>query len=183
MNKAHYDLFDRPEAALIASAPKDLRAQGDPPHGDNLPDIKELYVLFDNFNRIYFEGALPPVKIAYSDRMLIAGSYFPAKREIKIGRKYHQIFGNELEDTLKHEMIHVVNPRHDRSFKELAGRIGASLRAKSHPDLRGSFRYIYICPSCMKEYTRRKRLRMASCGICSPGGKFDPRFKLRLIKR
>ncbi|RME29453.1 MAG: hypothetical protein D6800_02660, partial [Candidatus Zixiibacteriota bacterium] len=45
---------------------------------------------------------------------------------------------------------------------------------------RRPFRYLYVCDACGTEYPRRKQLRSASCGKCSAGGRFDPRFKLRL---
>jgi predicted SprT family Zn-dependent metalloprotease len=147
-----------------------------------LPGIADLERMFDIYNREYFDGKLPKVKIRYSKRMLVAGGYFPQKREIRISEKYHTYFPDEVYDTLKHEMIHIVNFRHDAAFKIMARRIGASLRANEHPALRRPPRYIYICQQCFTEYPRHKRLRMASCGRCSKG-KFDARFKLVLKKR
>jgi predicted SprT family Zn-dependent metalloprotease len=114
--------------------------------------------------------------------MLVAGGYFPDKNEIRISVKYHTFFPDEVYDTLKHEMIHIVHFKHDAAFKRMARRIGASIRANEHPALRRRPRYIYICPGCFAEYPRQKRLRMASCGKCSKG-KFDPRYKLILKKR
>ncbi|SYZ73154.1 conserved hypothetical protein [Candidatus Zixiibacteriota bacterium] len=147
-----------------------------------LPTGDELYNIFNRLNVAHFGGILPPVKISYSGKMLMAGSYTPARREIKIGLRYHRIFPSEIEDTLKHEMLHIVNPSHNRAFKAEARRIGASVKARSHPSLRAGVRYIYVCPACGREYPRRKRLRLASCGVCSSGGKFDSRFKLSLKK-
>jgi len=77
-----------------------------PPDQSNiisLPPVSWLYRMFDEFNQQFFEGRLPRAKISYSDRMLIAGSFTPVKNEIKIGRKYHRIFPDEIADTLKHE--------------------------------------------------------------------------------
>lgn len=145
-----------------------------------LPEVEELYRQFDIFNMVHFKGKLPRVRIKYSDRMLIAGSYTPSQRIIKIGRKYHEIFREEIEDTLLHEMIHIIYPNHDARFKALAHRLGVSIKARAHPDLRAPYKYLYVCPVCGKEYPRRKRYRMASCGICSRGHGFDPRCKLVL---
>jgi len=147
-----------------------------------LPSLADLRRMFDIYNREYFDGQLPPVKIRYSKRMMVAGGYFPQKREICISVKYHKYFPDEVYDTLKHEMIHIINFKHDAAFKKMARRIGASVRANDHPALRRPPRYIYICPHCYTEYPRHKRLRMASCGRCSKG-KFDARFKLVLKKR
>ncbi len=148
-----------------------------------LPDTSELYRMFDRFNWLYFDGRLPRVKIEYSTRMSSAGSYTPQRRLIRIGRKYHQLFTDEIADTLKHEMIHIVHFRHGAAFKAEAVRVGASIRAKAHPSLKKLPKYLYTCPNCGREYPRQKRLRMASCGLCTSGRKFDPRYKLKLKKR
>ncbi len=147
-----------------------------------LPSITELYRMFEIYNRQYFKNKLPQVKITYSKRMLVAGGYYPSKKEIRISEKYHKLFPDEVYDTLKHEMIHITHFKHDAVFKRIARRIGASVRANEHPSLRRPPKYIYICPGCFTEYPRHKRLRMASCGRCSKD-KFDPRFKLVLKKR
>lgn len=149
------------------------RAEGE------LPTLDELHRMFDRFNWIHFEGKLPGVSIEYSTRMSSAGSYTPQRRLIRIGRKYHELFPDEIADTLKHEMIHILHIRHDAKFKAEAVRVGASLRAKSHPLLRKPPKYMYVCPHCSREYPRQKRLRMASCGECSIGRRFDKRYKLR----
>lgn len=167
LTSANYDLFDGLESA---------------PTRTELPSIGDLQRMFEIYNRQYFDGKLPPVKIRYSSRMLAAGGYFPSKREIRISEKYHAYFPEEVYDTLKHEMIHILHLKHNVAFRKIAGRIGASLRANEHPALRQMPRYIYVCPRCFTEYPRHRRLRMASCGRCSKGG-FDVRFKLVLKKR
>jgi predicted SprT family Zn-dependent metalloprotease len=169
---ANYDLFeniDKPADTTGSSV-------------SDLPDVEDLNRMFDIYNRQYFGGKLPTVKVTYSRRMLVAGGYYPAKREIRISEKYHRVFPDEVYDTLKHEMIHIVHFKHNAAFKRVARRIGASVRANEHPTLRLPPRYIYICPCCFTEYPRRKRLRMASCGNCSKDG-FDPRYKLILKRR
>ncbi len=148
--------------------------------GGKLPEIEELHRMFDLINWLYFGGKLPKVRIQYSTRMTSAGSYSPRKKLIKIGVKYHQVFPDEVGDTLKHEMIHIKHFNHDATFRKEAERIGASVRAKNHPLLQKPPRYIYICPRCGQKYPRQKRLRMASCGDCSRGGRFDARYKLVL---
>ncbi len=150
--------------------------------GPSLPSVDELYRLFDLYNWTYFRGKLPSVSLEYSNRMTSAGSYSPDRRLIRIGRKYHEVFPDELGDTLKHEMIHIRHVKHNAGFKAEARRVGASVRARPHPALRRPPRYTYICPSCSARYPRQRRLRMASCGYCSKGRQFDPRYKLRLLK-
>ena len=147
-----------------------------------LPTEKELYRLFDRCNWIYFRGKLPRPTIEYSDRMTMAGAFIPDQRLIRISRRYHQLFPEEIIDTLKHEMIHLVHLKHDNFFKAEAERVGASVRARWHPSLTRPPKYLYHCPQCATEFPRQKRLVMASCGYCSPRGKYDVRFKL-ILKR
>ncbi len=149
---------------------------------DSLPSVRTLYVMYDIFNRQYFGGELSPVSIEYSTRMASAGLYDRTNRMIRLGRKYHELFPDDIEDTLKHEMIHQRHWRHDAAFKAVAARIGASVRAKAHPSLRRPPRYVYVCPACQTEYPRQKRLVMASCGKCSSRHRYDDHFKLKLHK-
>jgi len=148
-----------------------------------LPSLEQLYRMFDVYNWTYFKGKLPKVSIEFSNRMTSAGSYLPERKLIRIGRKYHEIFPNEIGDTLKHEMIHILHLHHNAAFRAEAQRIGASVKARSHPSLRKPPRYVYICHNCGRQFLRQKRLRMASCGYCTSGREFDPRFKLKLLKR
>jgi predicted SprT family Zn-dependent metalloprotease len=178
----NYDLFAAIQGVTIPAVPVPEEKESNPVSAQ-LPSLPELLRMFGEINRRYFQGTLPEAKISYSKRMMIAGSYTPVKREIKIGIKYHRLFPNEIEDTLKHEMIHILHPNHNREFRLEAKRIGASMKAKSHPQLRKPPVYIYVCPRCGKEYPRQKRLRMASCGACSARGKFDPRCKLKRLTR
>ena len=147
-----------------------------------LPTEIELARRFEIFNWMYFRGKLPPTRVQYSNRMTSAGSYSPTERLIKIGRKYHEIFPEDIDDTLKHEMIHIIHFRHDAAFKRVAGRIGASVRARSHPLLQRPPKYVYVCENCGARYPRQRRLRMASCGVCSARGRYDSRYKLKLLE-
>jgi predicted SprT family Zn-dependent metalloprotease len=148
---------------------------------NELPSVRELQRMFTTYNKVYFDGKLPRVKIVYSKRLTSAGIYYPHKREIRISEKYHRIFPEEVYDTLKHEMIHIIHLKHNAAFKAIANRIGASLRANSHPALQRPPKYVYVCPECRTEYPRQRRLRNASCGKCSRHG-YDKRFKLILKK-
>jgi predicted SprT family Zn-dependent metalloprotease len=151
------------------------------PVASQLPTVTELQRMFDEYNWLYFNGKLHPVRIEYSTRMNSAGSYTPGQKLIKIGRKYHELFPEEVADTLKHEMIHLIHLNHDKAFRLEAKRLGTSIKARSHPSLRRPPKYVYICPKCGKEYPRQKRLWMSSCAVCCPS-RFDPRYKLRLVK-
>ena len=172
----NYDLFENAQIAISEQEypPKEQPA--------TLPSAETLHHLFNRFNFLYFNGKLSRPVIEYSNRMTSAGSYTPVKNLIKISRKYHVIFPDEIEDTLKHEMIHIIHFNHNAAFKAEAKRIGASLKAKTHPSLRRQTKYLYVCPSCGLEYPRQKKVRMSSCGSCSRRGRFDQDCKLKLSK-
>jgi predicted SprT family Zn-dependent metalloprotease len=172
----------RAEAERQCEAASRLEAKPDLSRTD-LPTEEELYRLFDRYNWTYFRGRLRRPTIQYSDRMTMAGAYLPDQRIIKISRRYHQLFPEEITDTLKHEMIHLVHLKHDSAFRAEAERLGASVKARSHPLLGRPPKYVYECLRCRTEFPRQKRLVMASCGYCSPGGKYDVRFKLVLKNR
>ena len=147
----------------------------------SLPPVSDPYRLFDEYNWLYFGGKLPGVRIEYSSRMSSAGSYTPSQKLIRIGRKYHELFPEDLADTLKHEMIHLIHLKHDKAFRAEASRLRTSVKARSHPSLHKPPKYVYVCPNCGREYPRQKRLRMSSCGSCSPR-RYDERYKLRLLR-
>jgi predicted SprT family Zn-dependent metalloprotease len=144
-----------------------------------LPDETALILMYERLNKRYFEGKLPKVKIEWSKRMRIAGKCFVGYKLIRLGRKYHEHFPDEIEDTLKHEMIHILYPNHGREFKLEARRLGTSRYAKEYPGGKSPHKYIYICPNCGQKYYRHRRIYNASCGSCSKGG-YDARYKLKL---
>ena len=157
-------------------------ARVEKPTNGLLPSVDELYARFHRYNVEFFAGKLPTPRIRYSSRMLCAGQYIRSRMEIVLSSKYHEIFPEDVDDTLKHEMIHIIHFNHNADFKREAQRIGASVKAKAHSQLRLPARYVYQCKACKTEYPRRKRLISASCGKCSPS-RFDARFKLSLKKK
>ncbi len=190
----NYDLFRHPDmtppapatlytriAADAADVLSRVPAVAETAPGASLPAEADLYRLYDEYNWFYFGGKLPAARIEYSNRMTSAGSFCMRERLIRIGRRYHELFPEEITDTLKHEMLHFLHPTHGAAFKKDAARIGATVRARTHPSLCKPPKYVYACPGCGKLYPRQKRLRMASCGDCSKSG-FDQRFKLRLVR-
>jgi predicted SprT family Zn-dependent metalloprotease len=170
MKMANFDLFFTSGDTAVDGRPNETRM---------LPDQGGLYEMFMAINHKYFGGTLPRVSIEWSKRMRVAGKYFVDERLIKLGRKYHEYYPDEVEDTLKHEMVHILYPDHGPQFKREAARIGTSNHARDYPGGTSPHKYIYICPACGQKYYRHRRLRMASCGTCSKHG-YDSRFKLKL---
>ena len=145
-----------------------------------LPDEEELQKIFDCLNWKYFNGRLPKVRLEWSTRMRAAGKFYMGRSLIRLGQKYHEYYPQDVEDTLKHEMIHILYPDHGKLFKAEAKRIGTSIHAKEFPGGRSPHKYIYICPVCGEKYYRHRYIRTASCGKCAPGG-YDKRYKLKLF--
>lgn len=143
-----------------------------------LPDERDLAVLFHNLNLHYFGGALPAALIRWSGRMRIAGTCDPRRRVITLSRAYHSHFPDDIEDTLKHEMIHLRNPNHDTAFRKEAERIGTSVHCREYPGLHPRARYVYQCPNCRTVFHRARRERLY-CGRCARS-RLDPRFLLVL---
>ena len=181
----YYDLFEighQREEAYNGNAARKL--QSSPGKSKKvLPTASELQHLFKRLNNLFFNGKLKNTAIEYSNRMTCAGSYCPDDAVIKISSRYHEIFPDEIEDTLKHEMIHIKHFYHDSAFKAEAKRIGASLKAKSHPLLLRPSKFLYVCPGCGTKYPRQKRMSKHSCGDCSAKRAYDERFRLKLVKR
>jgi predicted SprT family Zn-dependent metalloprotease len=145
----------------------------------NEDDLEQLYACL---NMKYFSGALPEVKIEWSMRMKHAGKCIVSHKIIKLGTAYHRHYPEDITDTLKHEMIHLKIVNHGPAFNREAARIGTTRYAKDYPGMLRGLKYLYECPSCGETFASRKRFRERSCGRCSKG-KYDPRFKLRFIKR
>ncbi len=180
----NYDLFiagSKGARAFDGAAARKLVCAS-PRSAIQLPTVNDLQHLFNRLNNFYFDGKLKKTNIEYSNRMTCAGSYYPEDRLIKISRRYHELFPDEIEDTLKHEMIHIKHFYHDRTFKAEAKRIGASLKAKTHPLLQRPSNFLYVCPGCGLEYPRQKRMHKYSCGDCSANKKYDARFRLKLVR-
>ena len=98
-SQTNYDLFDyRKIFDSRISEPQEL----------GLPTLDELYARFRHYNIKYFSGKLKTAKIRYSNRLLAAGLFIKDRMEIVISRKYHTLFPEEINDTLKHEMIHII---------------------------------------------------------------------------
>ncbi len=140
-----------------------------------------LQRLFDELNRLYFEGRLH-ARVEWSTRMrVVAGSCDWQRGLIRLAWRYHQERPEQLRATLLHEMLHLHLRRgHDAVFKAAAARLGVPLHAPGVPE-REPYRYVYACPACGRRILRRRRGTW-SCGACS-GGRYDARFQLRLLTR
>lgn len=93
------------------------------------------------------------VKIEISNRLRITAGkviYWPdGSKTLRLSKKYHDRFGwgRELDETLKHELIHLLGIRgHSFQFQKMAWRIGAERYCKA-PDERPT-EIVYECRAC-----------------------------------
>jgi len=143
-----------------------------------LPTVNDLYILYDLFNRQYFQNCLPSradVTIEYSNRLTAsAGLCYPQKRLIRLSSHYHGKYPEEARLTLLHEMIHLLVPNHGTQFKMWVERIrqmggDVDVRAKERATS-AVFRWQYTCESCNRIYLRKRRLSgkgvLYRCSLC-----------------
>ena len=143
-----------------------------------MPDEHELARRYKEFNRHFFDSSLPSVTLRWSQRMRVAGTCDSHRRIITLSHIYHSHFPDDVDDTLKHEMIHLRHRRHDAGFRREAARVGASVHCREYSELHPRARFIYVCPNCGTEFPRSKRERLY-CGRCARR-RLDPRYALVL---
>jgi predicted SprT family Zn-dependent metalloprotease len=153
----------------------------------------DLSRIFAEWNEQSFEGELPLPEIRWNGRLRTsAGRFIPGSDQCVIEVASYlkdEIQAEKLiRDTLGHEMIHywlfIRNQPygHTPEFHQKMEEIGVS-RYNPVPKHR-PFKHCYECRSCAQRIFVRKRLRLAACAACCneySGGKFDSRFKLRLL--
>lgn len=145
-----------------------------------LPDEDELLRRFHHFNADFFKGKLPDAKIRWSTRMRIAGTCHRHRALITLSRPYHEQFPGDVDDTLKHEMIHLRYAGHGPAFRREAARVGASVHCREYEGIHPRARLVYACPTCWREF-RRSKPGDLYCGRCSRG-RPSPMSRLVLIR-
>lgn len=148
-------------------------------HAD-LPDVEELQLRFQRFNVEFFKSKLPNATIRWSTRMRIAGTCHRHRALITLSRPYHERFPQDVDDTLKHEMIHLRYAGHGPAFKREAQRVGASIHCREYEGIHPRAKYVYACPTCWREFRRTKPGELF-CGRCSKG-RLVPQYRL-VLKR
>jgi predicted SprT family Zn-dependent metalloprotease len=161
--------------------------------GTVLPDVSELQLLFAALNNEYFGGAIPAYRIAYNGRFgNLAGRITYKPPLIELSPKHFEGRAEALRETLLHEMIHAwlyvrgENPNHGAAFKKKMRELGiASIyhdMGSARPRRESARRFVLRCERCRIEVLRKRRPpRLASCRRCS-GGRYDPRYPLRVLE-
>ena len=183
------------------SVTEGLRASGGMMSSENRHERKQLTKhhlenLFTILNTKWWGGKLPSVSVRWSTRMHTAAGKFCASRrtaEIVLSTSYHRRFPDEIEDTLKHEMIHLAlylkgkmrrGQIHGSEFQAEAARVGAAIHCKYHEGMHRPMRYEWECPSCAARSHSRIRRDWACKSCCTEHnrGRYSARFRLRMIQ-
>ena len=105
----------------------------------------------------------------------------------------------EIDRTLQHELAHILAQfragrrrilPHGVEWREACRDLGISDEKRCHnlpfPVGERARRYLYRCPGCRRDFPRVRRIKRAvaclACCRAHNGGKFDARFRLRLLK-
>jgi SprT protein len=106
----------------------------------------------------------------------------------------------EIDRTLRHELAHLIAQSragrrriapHGTEWRRACTDLGIEGEARCHnlpfPIHRQKRRFLYACPHCRRDYPRTRPLRRTSaCLACCRAfnhGRYDGRFKLRLVRR
>lgn len=137
---------------------------------------------FERLNATHLDGKYRCPIIEFSVRKSFGGYYQKQKHRIVLSWQAYLEHGwDEVLNTFRHEVAHIVHLHHKPPFWELAYRLGVTKKYAENPKVpkkRAGKVYVYACPSCGAEVKRRRRLRMSSCARCDKA--FNPRFKLKL---
>jgi ribosomal protein L37AE/L43A len=171
-------------------------------------DVQQLYA---ELNTLHFEGVLPPCRIVWSRQLTRAAGNIQVKaRIIKLSIPLlleafssASLFPREylvcgvrcdnaetaVREILKHEMIHLwlfvrgLPHGHTAAFRAKARSLGQTKIRHEIEVPTPKSGYLYSCPNCAREYSRRRRYgRARACGPCCKafnGGAYHERFKLR----
>lgn len=136
----------------------------------------DLKLKYNKFNTQYFSGNLPvKVCVRWSNKMTrgagvarrvqykTKGVVTREVHEIALSVPYHQKFPSELDDTLIHEMIHILYPddSHGAKFKRAMHYFnrehGRNITIFCQE--RAVINYIYGCANCNNRFERSNRLK------------------------
>jgi predicted SprT family Zn-dependent metalloprotease len=157
--------------------------------------LQRIARTFADVNRTYFEGVIPTPTFIINKRMTCtAGQVCYRSWTMEISPAYHDHYGweDELDDTVKHEtvhlyLVHMWRPGgHTKEFKAICERVGASLYSKPMPRRRPRYRYLVQCPQCRAQHWRGIWTRTVACRACCAAyneGRFTPRFAFLLVTR
>lgn len=139
---------------------------------------------FHRLNQTYFDCRLAMPTIEFSTRKTFGGYYQKKRHRIVLSWQAYREHGwEEILNTFRHEVAHIIHLHHRREFWELAYKIGVEKKYAAAP-LSGRRRpsriLVYACPVCGGQIQRRRRIKNSSCARCDT--KYNPRYRLVLVR-
>jgi SprT protein len=141
------------------------------------------------------------VRVEWSPRLrTAAGRAESGSARILLNRRLGAHGATEIDLTLRHELAHLLAQfragrrriaPHGAEWRQACADLDIPGEARCHslpfPIQRRKRRYLYICPHCQRGFPRTRPLRRTSaCLTCCRAftrGRYDQRFKLRLVRR
>jgi len=114
---------------------------------------------------------------------------------IEISRYHFESYGlTDAQATLEHELLHLYLHQmgkpsgHNAEFKALARALDIRVyHSNPYPKNRPTpYRWLYGCPACGRMVFRIRQVGRLACGLCCrthAGGRWHPRYELRLVDR
>jgi predicted SprT family Zn-dependent metalloprotease len=140
------------------------------------------------------------VRVEWNSRLkTCAGRADWRRKLISLNPRLYEHGEAEIEQTLRHELAHLLaqarsgNRRiapHGLEWRIACRDLGIGGEARCHelpfPVSRRARRFLYKCPQCRASFARVRRIRrVVACLDCCRAhnrGKFDARFRLRLVE-
>lgn len=138
------------------------------------------------------------IRVEWNSRLKsCAGRADYRARLISINPRLHRFGADEVDRTLRHELAHLLAQYraarrrilpHGKEWRAACHdlEIGDEQRCHTLPMSQRVRRFLYKCPNCQRDFARVQRIRHAiACLACCRAhnhGKFDPRFRLELMR-
>jgi SprT protein len=151
--------------------------------------------------KLGYENLATQVRVRWNSRMQsTAGLAYPSKALIKLNPRLQPFGSEEVEQTLKHELAHLlahhragrrrISP-HGPEWRKACADLGLSDERRCHtlalPRREVAKRHLYLCPACgMAVHRVRPIRRPSACLPCCRkhnGGRYDERFRFVKLRQ
>jgi SprT protein len=202
MTMGQLDFFSR-LLSTVVSPPKPLSKNGATRLSrlDNSEDSALTAVCAEMLRKLGCSDLADQVRVRWSGRMRsTAGMAYPTKRLIKLNPRLHAFGPGEIEQTLKHELAHLlahhragrrrISP-HGPEWRKACTDLGLVNERRCHdlplPRRQMTRRHLYQCPGCgLAVHRVRPMRRLSACLPCCRkhnGGRYDERFRFVKLKQ
>jgi SprT protein len=138
------------------------------------------------------------LRVEWNSRLKTAAGRADYRQKLILLNPQLSEYPTEIDRTLRHELAHILAqfrarrrriPPHGVEWEQACIDLGIADEKRCHnlpfPVRTYAARFVYRCPNCRQEFPRVRRARRAvACLACCRkhnGGKFDARFRLRLV--